>query len=350
MTIGGKPKITIYDIAKMTGASPSTVSAALSDNWRKRRIGESTAQKIRQIAAEHGYTTNLQARGLRSARSGLVGLILPVHDNRFFSSMSQCFEAEARQRGWCPVIVSTLRDSAEEIRTVETLIAYSVDYLLIAGATDPDTLSELCRAAKLKHIYIDLPGKDAPSIVSDNYHGARLLTQQILDSMSHDVPGEKGRPYMLGGLHTDYASELRMKAFRDTIEAAGLPFDQKQIIPTGYSPGPASREIAVLCERLGGLPSGLFVNSIRPFEGVVSYFVDRPADDFTHSVIGCYDYDPFAAFLQFPVHMIRQNSNELIAAAFRLVDTQTEEPVLVMVEPELIAPRTVYRGPFGELG
>jgi LacI family transcriptional regulator, fructose operon transcriptional repressor len=48
--------------------------------------------------------------------------------------------------------------------------------------------------------------------------------------------------------------------------------------------------------------------------------------------------------------MVRQNSNELIAAAFRLADAQTEEPVLVEVQPELIAPRTIYRGPFGEVG
>jgi LacI family fructose operon transcriptional repressor len=275
---------------------------------------------------------------------------LPFHDNRFFSSMSQCFEAEARQRGWCPVIASTLRDSAEEIRTVETLISYSVDYLFIAGATEPDALSELCQAANLPHVYIDLPGRDAPSVVSDNYHGAQILTKQILDSMPRDIPGERGRPYMLGGLPTDYASALRMTAFRETIEAAGLPFDDSQIIPSGYSPGQASRDIAALCERLGGLPAGLFVNSIRPFEGVVSHFVHRPPEDFTHTVIGCYDYDPFATFLQFPVHMIRQNSNELMATAFRMVDAGTQDAVLVQVEPELIPPRTIYTGPLSEQG
>lgn len=345
-----RPKPTIYDIAKLSEASPSTVSAALNGTWKTRRIGEATALRIQRIALENGYTANLQARGLRQARSGLVGLILPVHDNRFFSSMSQCFEAEARERGWCPVIVSTLRDRAEEIHTVETLIAYAVDYLFIAGATDPDALSDICQAAKLPHIYIDLPGKDSPSVVTNNYHGAEVLTRKILELMPDVADPRRAKPYFIGGLTSDYASARRIEGFRDTVLELRGSLDEDQIITCGYAPGRAAREIAVLCDRLGGLPAGLFVNSIRAFEGVVSHFVHLPPEAFAQSVIGCYDYDPFAAFLQFPVHMVRQNSNKLISTAFDLIDSGTTDPVLVQIEPELIPPRTIYNGPFSELG
>ena len=78
----GKP--TIYDVAEQVGASPSTVSAVLNGSWTRRRISETTVENIRKAAAELGYATNLQARGLRQARSGLVGMIIPIHDNRFF--------------------------------------------------------------------------------------------------------------------------------------------------------------------------------------------------------------------------------------------------------------------------
>ncbi|TIU08197.1 MAG: LacI family transcriptional regulator, partial [Mesorhizobium sp.] len=87
-----KKKATIYDLSVLSGSSPSTVSAVLNGTWRKRRIKESTAQTILGLAELHQYTTNLQARGLRRSRSGLVGLMLPVHDNRYFSSMAQTFE------------------------------------------------------------------------------------------------------------------------------------------------------------------------------------------------------------------------------------------------------------------
>ena len=67
-------KQTIYDIAQQVGASPSTVSAALNGTWKARRIKEETAQRIIALARQMGYSVNLQARGLRTARSGLVGL------------------------------------------------------------------------------------------------------------------------------------------------------------------------------------------------------------------------------------------------------------------------------------
>ena len=137
---------------------------------------------------QHQYTANLQARGLRSSRSGLVGLMLPVHDNRYFSSMAQTFEAHVRGRGQCPVVVSASRDPEEERRTAETLISYSIDQLFIVGATDPDGVHDVCRAAGLRHVNIDLPGSKAHSVISDNYDGARMLTEAIIDRFGPDDP------------------------------------------------------------------------------------------------------------------------------------------------------------------
>ncbi|WP_147273537.1 hypothetical protein [Ciceribacter lividus] len=145
-------------------------------------------------------------------------------------------------------------------------------------------------------------------------------------------------------------SAHRISAFRSTVLELRGSFDEDQIITCGYAPGNAAREVSALSDRIGGLPAGLFINSIRAFEGIVSEFVHLPSEAFEQSVFGCYDYDPFAAFLEFPVHMVRQNSNQLIATAFELVDSGVTDPVLIQVDPELIPPRTVYNGPFSQLG
>jgi LacI family fructose operon transcriptional repressor len=87
-----KRKFTIYDLADLAGVSASTVSAALNGNWQQRRIADSTAARVQQLAATHKYSVNRQASGLRKSRSGLIGMIIPMHDNRFFSGMSQVFE------------------------------------------------------------------------------------------------------------------------------------------------------------------------------------------------------------------------------------------------------------------
>lgn len=345
-----RPKPTIKDIARLSESSASTVSAVLSGSWRERRISEATAERIRVIASDLGYSANMQARGLRQGRSGLVGLILPVHDNRFFAAMSQSFESEARARALCPVVVSTLRNPDEERRTVETLISYAVDSMVIAGATDPATVGQLCRAAGIPHVYVDLPGPDAPSVVSDNAAGAMRLTETILARMPPQPDPARARPFLIGGIPTDYASARRIEAFREVVNRDCGPLDPAQIIACGYAPGRARAEIAALCDRLGGLPSALFINSLTVFEGVLSHFVTLAPSDFEATAIGCYDYDPFAAFLQFPLHMIRQNSAGLIARAFELIDADLQDPVIEMVAPDMIEPRTIYASPFSDFG
>jgi len=344
----GKP--TIYDIARLAAASPSTVSAVLSGSWRQRRISQATADRILALAAEQGYSANLQARGLRRARSGMVGMILPVHDNRFFADMSQSFDAQARSRGLCPVVVSTLRDPAEERRTVETLIAYAIDSLFIAGATDPRAVGELCRAADLPHVYVDLPGFDAPSVVSDNFSGAALLTETLIRGRRPTGDPLRDRPYFFGGDPGDFATARRIEAFRATCTALLGGVEDDQIVARGYAPARARTDIGELLDRIGGMPSALFINALTVFEGVLSHFVTLPARAFEQATIGCYDYDPFAAFLQFPVHMIRQNASELVARAFDVIGEKERAPRMIEVAPELIAPRTIYAGPFGEFG
>ncbi len=347
---GPTRKNTIYDIAKLCGTSPSAVSAVLSGNWSKRRIRESTVLLIRKIAAEQGYSINMQARGLRQARSGLAGMIIPLHKNRFFSSWSQSFGKLARERGLCPVIASTLRNPAEENRIVETLISYAVDSIFIAGATDPDALEALCDAANLPHVYIDLPGKNAPSVVTNNFHGAELLSRTILRDLPHVADPARSKPYFFAGSVTDYATAQRVAGFRSVVEENGARVNDDQIIQCGYSPNSATLAITALCERIGGLPAGLFVNSFTVLEGMMSHFVKVPPEDFSSSVIGCFYYDPFAAFLQFPVYMVWQNSSQLITRAYELLESGVTDPTIIEVEPDLISPRTIHQSPLSELG
>jgi LacI family transcriptional regulator, fructose operon transcriptional repressor len=345
-----KPRPTIKDIARLSETSPSTVSAVLTGNWKARRISDALASRIQTVAGEQGYSANRQARGLRRGRSDMIGLIVPMHDHRFFAAAAQSFEAEARGRGWCPIVVSTLRDPAEELRTAERLISHGVDSLVIAGASNPAALGALCRGADVSHVYLDLPGPDAPSVASDNHAGAMLLTDTLLD---HAVAGHKGarsRAHFLGGNLDDWASARRIEGFCHAMARRDLPVAPDQVNTCGYAPSRARESVAALCERLGGLPSALFINSVTVFEGAMTYFATLASTEFAGTVIGIYDYDPIASFLPFPVYMVRQNAEALMARAFALIDEGVSGPVLIEIVPDLVPPRTIYAKPFLDLG
>jgi len=110
---------------------------------------------------------------------------------------------------------------------------YAVDSLFIAGASNPDAISKICIAANIPRVYIDLPGKQAPSVVSDNYLGASMLIRKILDTMPRHSNPMRDRPYFIGGEAGEYATSRRIEAFRKTVLAETGHFDDDQVIACG---------------------------------------------------------------------------------------------------------------------
>ncbi|MCG8594418.1 MAG: substrate-binding domain-containing protein [Kiloniellales bacterium] len=331
-------KTTIYDLAQLSGASASTVSAALNGTWRARRIKESTVREIQSIAAREGYRANLQARGLRQSRSGLAGLIMPMYNNRFFASLAESFEVEARQRGLCPITVTTHRDPEEEQRTAETLISYAVDSLFVAGAAEPDAVSRLCAKAGLRQVNLDLPGTLAASVISDNFAGAAALTEAMFAARPGSGARLKGRIYFLGGRETDFATRERIAGFREVVTARTGSCGSDQVVATGYDPEIVAREVQVLFRDPEAAPRALLVNSTIAFEGGLSFLGTLPPPTVEDLVLGCYDYDPFVRYLRFPVVMVRQDVGGLIREAFRLLTSGATSPKTVRVTPSLVMP------------
>lgn len=328
---------TIYDLAELANVSASTVSAVLNGNWKQRRIAESTAAKVQRLAAEHKYNVNRQASGLRKRRSGLIGMILPMHDNRYFGRMSEVFERLARERHWYPLVVSTLRDPALERETVDTLISYRVEYLVVAGATDPDSVSWICNSHGIAHVNVDLPGTKATSVISDNYWGAQQLALALIDRSRPARARARDKAYFVGGIASDYATQRRMEGFADAVRSRFGRIDDGQIDACGYEGDLAEAAVRRLHARLGGLPRALFINSTIALEGVVRFLKTLPADELGHCAFGCYDWDPFASVLSFPLMMVRQDVEGLLGEAFRIIDAgQFAEKRVIEIKPQLV--------------
>ena len=330
-------KSTIYDLARLARVSASTVSAVLNGTWRDRRIAEKTALRVQRLAAAQKYSVNRQASGLRTSRSGLIGMIIPLHDNRFFSGMSQVFERLARDRHWYPIVVSTLRDPALELQTVRTLISYRIEHLVVAGATDPDSVGKVCRSHGVAHVNVDLPGTLATSVISDNLWGARQLARALIDRSTPLRVARRNKPYFVGGVASDYATRRRIEGFSDVVKARFGRLEPDQVDACGYEGDLAEAAVRGLHRRLGGLPRALFINSTTALEGVVRFLKTLPADELGRCAFGCYDWDPFASMLSFPLLMVRQDIDGMLDHAFASLDSgATEPPRVIEVRPQLV--------------
>ena len=65
---------TLHDVARVAGVSIKTVSNVVNDYPHVR---PSTRSRVVSAIAELDYRPNLSARGLRSGRTGVIGLAIP---------------------------------------------------------------------------------------------------------------------------------------------------------------------------------------------------------------------------------------------------------------------------------
>lgn len=322
-----KKKLTIYDLAKLADTSTSAVSSILNDNWQKRRISADLADKVKKIAQEQGYTVNRQASMLRSERSRMIGMIVPKYDNRYFGAIAEQFESMARARNLFPIMTCTLRDPALEIEAARELLSYQVECLVATGCTDPDAISSLCRTMGVHTINLDLPGKLAPSVVSDNFNGARQLTVCLLDTLEKRY-NLRLPLWFIGGRGSDNNTQQRVKGFVAAHEARGIPIRPAQIITEGYSPDKVETilQATAIPEK-----SGFFVNSTIALEGFIRCLYKLPPELATTLHYGSFDWDPFAALLPQNVGMIRQNVALMLETVFQWIEKPPKKATYIEI-------------------
>ena len=68
-------KLTVEQIAKLSGVSRSTVSRVINNHPN---VKPEVRQRVTEVIAETGYHPNPAARSLASRRSGIIGLVISV--------------------------------------------------------------------------------------------------------------------------------------------------------------------------------------------------------------------------------------------------------------------------------
>ncbi|AYM90379.1 MULTISPECIES: LacI family DNA-binding transcriptional regulator [Serratia] len=325
-------KTTIYDLAELAGASSSAVSAVLNGSWKKRRIGAQLAEKILRLAEEQGYTVNQQASLLRRRKSTMIGMIVPKYDNRYFGSIVELFESMARERGLFPVITCTSRDPELEIEAARTMLSYQVDWIISTGATAPDNITEICAASGISTLNLDLPGTLAPSVITDNYAGAKELTLRILANCEKRL-GYLKPLIFVGGRGVDHNTTERLRGFRDAHRQLGVEVIEENLLACGYSPDKAELAMKTFIAQGGDLQTGLFVNSTISLEGVMRWLVASGYRGDKQPVMGCFDWDPFVLLLGHDIVMVKQDVNKMLQAAFALIDANSQEKQLIEIPP-----------------
>ena len=124
-----KGQITIKDIARELGISPSTVSKALKGH---RDISSSTKKSVRDLAEKWNYKPDQIALSLKSGLSKTIGVIVPEIVHYFFSTVISGIEDLAYDSGYTVMFCQSSELYEREVKAVETLLSSRVDGILVS--------------------------------------------------------------------------------------------------------------------------------------------------------------------------------------------------------------------------
>ncbi|MCU1423717.1 MAG: LacI family transcriptional regulator [Microbacteriaceae bacterium] len=154
----GTPAPTIYDVARVAGVNPSTVSRALN---KPGRINAKTEQRIQEAAKQLDYRINPMARALPTGRANTIGLMLADITNPMFFTIVRGAERAASERGYTLLLAESQESGEREAEGAQRL-APSVDALvLVATRLGDDQIRDLAEWKPLVVVNREVGGVDA---------------------------------------------------------------------------------------------------------------------------------------------------------------------------------------------
>ena len=215
MKYQSEKRVTLQDIAKETGYSVNTVSRALRN---KSDISPETIKSIRRVADRMGYSINQIASSLRSGRTHIFAVILGGMSNPFYGIMADTIQNAARAKGYSLIIMCSRDDAELELSLVEQAISRCVDgVLLFPTAKSQPTIARL-KAARMPFVLMSryLSENEADCVVCDEFHGAYLATQHLIES-------GRRRLAFISSNTVLYSTDLRLQGFQRACDDAGIP-------------------------------------------------------------------------------------------------------------------------------
>lgn len=179
---------TIVDIARELDISPSTVSRALQDNPK---ISDKTKERVKTMAKKLGYRRNSLAAGLRSRRSGTIGLIVPRISMYFQSTMVTAIQNIIHDAGYNLMICQSNDSIEQEMELVKTLFDARVDGLIVSATmhTMDFTHFELFTDHDIPVVFYDrVPSKFPARIIrGDDYKGGYQVGEHLVEKGCQNI-------------------------------------------------------------------------------------------------------------------------------------------------------------------
>jgi LacI family transcriptional regulator len=339
MASGHDRPVTLRMIAAATGVHASTVSRVLNateDDVSKWAAPETVA-RIREMARQRSYKRNVYASNLRTARSNLVGVIVPRLQDFVLATVYEGIEEAAIEKGLSTFVTNSLDREENRRSRTSMMLERRVGGLIFGDAQLNDPFLDELQSRGVPLVLVNRRTGNHISVTCDDYLGGRLVAEHLIATGRNDVG-------ILAGLPFASTSSERVRGVVDRFREAGIDVPDTRIV---YGPFDAAggRKAAEQILGFGSYPDAIFATNDFAAIGALGALRDNGLsvpDDV--ALIGFND-TPLAAEMTVPLTTVRTPMHDMGRRALELLvrRMQGEVPESEQLAPELIV-RASSRG------
>ena len=208
----------IYDIARLAGVSPSTVSKVING---RTEIGEETKSRIQAIIQQYGYVPKISANTPTNIGvfTHLDNLFTSSYLNELLAGISEYFFPRDFGLLMLPAEQTHLDRKRFQVFCHKQRLAGGVFLDLVY---DEGYVEQIAGVVPLVTINAEFQGEDLYAVMSDDYKGCTQAVEYLV-SMGH-------RRIAFGTIGLNHFShKLRMQAYKDVLTKHGIPIDNRLI-------------------------------------------------------------------------------------------------------------------------
>ncbi|MDF2155197.1 substrate-binding domain-containing protein [Vibrio sp. CAU 1672] len=216
----------IYDVAKLAGVSPSTVSRFLN---RTTYVSEEKTASIENAIKTLSYKPNYQISQAGNPRSMTIGVLVQSPESPFTSRIFNDMEKYLAPKGYSLVIASGYWQRRLQLNALEQLVKSNVDGVIVVSGNLTGQDLQTC-ASKIPVVALgyQASGDNLYSVNIDNVLGGYIATLHLLQQGHVNIAHIKG-------VLNQPDTIARYEGYQNALQDAGLKVHSKLVKQGDFS-------------------------------------------------------------------------------------------------------------------
>lgn len=268
--------VTIKDVARATGVSPSTVSRVIADNPR---ISSETKKRVRKAMKSLGYHPNVNARNLVGKSTKAIGVIMPSSadkalQNPFFPEILRGISSYTHHMQYS-LFLSTGETEEEIFEEVQRMVYGSyVDGVILLYSRANDRLMNFLREHEFPFVIVGKPYEyinEITHVDNDNFAAGKEITEYLIQ-LGHE------KIAYIGGSKDLFVTSDRESGYESAMQDAGISAPENYRFHAEFLKS-GGREAVEHLFTLESPPTGLVIS-----DDLISFGVLSMLEEFGFSV------------------------------------------------------------------